>query len=132
MHVNEYRKGLEFGFTEIAFSQYGWFASPKFLYFEEVNLEASSIRIGRGSNAVWVYSLSCTYGTAGSSGPLCVFCKKYPNRDAAMTAALSELKEKMISKIGNSDRCNYHQDRITKTLKGITKMEIGLVQLSLF
>ena len=25
MNVNAYRKGLEFGFTEIAFTKYGWF-----------------------------------------------------------------------------------------------------------
>lgn len=51
MNVNEYRRGLGFGFTEIAFNQYGWFAAPKFLEFEEIELEASSIRIGRGRTA---------------------------------------------------------------------------------
>lgn len=47
MNVNEYRKALEFGFTEVTFNQYGWFAAPKFLDFEEIKLEQSSVRMGR-------------------------------------------------------------------------------------
>lgn len=54
MNVNEYRAGLEFGFTEIAFNQYGWFASPKFLQYEEIELAESSIRIGCGPNHLWL------------------------------------------------------------------------------
>jgi hypothetical protein len=132
MNVNEYRKGLEFGFTTIAFNQYGWFASPKFLDYEEIEMEKSNIRIGRGPNGLWAYALSINYGVAGSSAPLCVFCKKFPNRNAAMTAALSELKVAINSKIGSADRTNYHQDVLIKTLKAITAAEIGLVQLTLF
>jgi hypothetical protein len=132
MNVHEYREGLGFGFTEIAFNASGWFTSPKFLDFEELKLEASSIRIGRGPNGNWAYALSCSYGCAGHSGPLSVFCKKYPNRDAVLTAALGELKKDMLAKVGDTDRCNYHQDVIAKTLKAITKSEIGLVQMTLF
>lgn len=132
MNVNEYRAGLAFGFTVIAFNQYGWFASPKFLGYEEIEMEKSQIRIGHGPNGLWAYALSINYGVAGSSAPLCVFCKKYSNRDAAMTAALNELKSAVQIKIGSSDRTNYHQDVLIKTLKAITKAEIGLIQLTLF
>jgi hypothetical protein len=132
MNVNEHRRALEFGFTDIAFNQYGWFVATKFLDFEEIKLENSSVRIGRGPNGVWAYSLSCNYGTAGSSGPLCVFCKKYANRDAALTAALAEMKAKMTQYIGNSDTTNYKQDVLIKTLKAISKEEVGMVQLTLF
>lgn len=132
MNVNEYRKGLEFGFTGIAFNQYGWFASPKFLAYEEIKLEESRIRIGHGPNGLWAYAISCSYGCAGHSGPLSVFCKSFPNRDAALTQALDELQKDMQSKVADSDRCNYHQDLIAKTLKAITKARVGLVQLTLF
>ncbi|MDB4922040.1 hypothetical protein [Mucilaginibacter sp.] len=74
-NVNEHRRALEFGFTAVASNQYGWFAAPKFLDYKEIKLEQSSIRLGRGLNLVWAYALSCNYGTAGSSGPLCVFAK---------------------------------------------------------
>ncbi len=131
-NVNEYRNGLEFGFTDIAFNQYGWFSSAKFLDTEVVKLEESSIRIGRGQNGVWAYALNCNYGTAGSSGPLCVFCKKYTCREAALTAALSEIKANMTGKAGHTDTSNYKQDLIAKTLKAITAQEIGLVQLRMF
>jgi len=132
MNVNEHRRAMEFGFTEIAFNQYGWFAVPKFLDFEEIKLEQSNIRIGRGPNGVWAYSLSCSYGTAGSCGPLCVFCKKYHSRDAALTAALADMKGQMTKYLGNSDTMNYKQDVLQKTIKAIAAHEVSKVQLTLF
>jgi hypothetical protein len=132
MNLNEHRRALEFGFAEIAFNQYGWFASPKFLEREEIKLEQSEIRIGHGPNGIWTYALSCNYGTAGSSGPLCVFCKKYPDRDAALSAALADMKAQMTKYLGNSDTTNYKQDILQKTLKGIAALEVQRVQLTLF
>lgn len=132
MNVHEHRKALEFGFTEVSFNRYGWFAAPKFLDMEEITLEQSRIRLGRGLNFIWAYALSCNYGTAGDSGPLCVFCKKYPNREMALTAALAEMKAKMSKYVGHSDTTNYKQEVIGKTLKMISQAEIRLVQLTLF
>lgn len=132
MNVNEYRKALEFGFTEISFNQYGWFASPKFLDLEDIKLEQSEIRLGRGPNGLWAYALSCNYGTAGSSGPLCVFCKKYTNRDEALIAAVTEMKAQMTQYLGNSDTTNYKQDVLNKTLKAIAALQVSRVQLEIF
>ncbi|WP_183568620.1 hypothetical protein [Mucilaginibacter sp. SP1R1] len=132
MNVNEHRRAMEFGFTEIAFNKYGWFAVPKFLDFEKIKLEQSSIRIRRGPNGVWAYALNCNYGTAGSSGPLGVFCKKYANRDVALTAALAEMKGEMTKYLGNSDTTNYKQDVLQKTIRAIVSHEVSLVQLTLF
>jgi hypothetical protein len=132
MNVNQHRRSLEFGFTEIGFGKYGWFAAPQFLDAEEIILEQSEIRMGRGPNGIWAYALSCNYGTAGSSGPLCVFCKKYSSRETALNAALAELKENMSSKVGHSDTCNYKQELIVKTLKAIAALEVSRVQLTLF
>ena len=132
MNVNEHRRALEFGFTEIAFNQYGWFAAPKFLDREVVKLEQSEIRIGRGPNGIWAYALSCNYGTAGSNGPLCVFCKKYPNHDAVLNAALSDMKNQMSKYLDSSDTSNYKQDVLQKTIKAIAAYEVSLVQLTLF
>lgn len=97
MNVNEHRAALEFGFTEISFNHYGWFASPKFLDREDIKLEQSEVRIGRGPNGTWAYALRCNYGTAESSGPLCVFCRKYPNRNEALNSALWDIKSQMTS-----------------------------------
>ncbi|WP_426671899.1 hypothetical protein ACPPVU_11740 [Mucilaginibacter sp. McL0603] len=132
MNVNEHRRALEFGFTGIAFNKYGWFEVPKFLDYEEITLCESHIRLGRGPDFIWAYALSCNYGTAGSSGPLCVFCKKFNSREAALSAALSEMKAKMTEKVGNPDTCNYKQDLIAKTLKAIAAIEVSRVQLTLF
>ena len=131
-NLKEHRRALEFGFTEIAFNQYGWFVSPKFLDREDIKLEQSEIRIGHGPNGIWTYALNLNYGTAGSSGPLCVFCKKYPNRKAALTAALADMKSQMTKYLGNSDTANYKQDVLQKTLKAIAAFEVSMIQLVLF
>lgn len=132
MNLNEHRRALEFGFMEIVFNEHGWFASPKFLERENLRFGESEIRIGRGPNGIWTYALSCNYGTAGTSGPLCVFCKKYPNRDTVLAAALADLKTNISQYIGNSDTTNYKQDILQKTLKAIASYQVDLVQLSLF
>ena len=132
MNVNEHRRALEFGFTEIAFTEYGWFAPPKFLNLEDIKLEQSEIRIGQGPNGIWTYALICNYGTAGSSGPLCVFCKKFSSRETALSAALAEMKGNMTKYLGDSDTTNYKQDVLQKTLKAIAAYQVDRVQLSLF
>jgi hypothetical protein len=132
MNLNEYRRALEFGFTEIAFTEYGWSASPKFLDREDIKLEQSEVRIGRGPNGIWAYALRCNYGTAGSSGPLCVFCKKFHTREAALGAALDDMKAQMTKYLGHSDTTNYKQDVLQKTLKAIAALEVRRVQLTLF
>ena len=132
MNVNHYRKSLKFGFTEIVFDKYGWFASAEFLDREAILLGQSEIRIGRGPNGVWAYALSCNYGTAGSSGPLCVFCRQFPNRDTALQSAITEMKADMTKYLGNSDTTNYKQDVLQQTLKAIAQLEISRVELTLF
>jgi len=132
MIVNEYRRGLQFGFTEIAFNEYGWLARHKFLEFEEIKLEQSSIRIGRGPNCNWAYSLSLTYGMAGSSGPLSASCLPFQSREAALAAALTAIKNDMSAKLGNTDTSNYKPDLILKTLRAISEKEVAMVQLTLF
>jgi len=132
MNVNEYRRALEFGFSEIAFNQYGWFESPKFLDREAIKLEQSEVRIGRGPNGIWAYALSCSYGTAGSSGPLCVFCKQFKCRDEALSAALADMKAQMTKYLGNADTMNYKQDVLQKTLKAIAALEVSRLQFTLF
>ncbi|WP_345330054.1 hypothetical protein [Mucilaginibacter defluvii] len=132
MNVKEHRRALEFGFTEIAFNRYGWFSCSPFLDRETIGFEQSEIRIGRGPNGLWVYALRCNYGVAGDSGPLSVFCKQYPSREAVLDAALAELKMKISRYVGNSDTTNYKQDVLNKTLKAIAAYQVDRVQLSLF
>lgn len=132
MNVNKYRRGLIYGFTEIAIGKYGWFASPKFLHFEEIKLEESSIRIGRGFNDLWSYALNRTYGSSGSSGPLSVFCPPFKSREAALNAAVAEIKADFTKYVGHSDTSNFKPDLIVKTLKAISRAEVSMVQLSLF
>lgn len=62
MNVHAYRKGLEFGFTEISFDKYDWFTRPVFLDREELTFGDTSrygnhslIYLGRGANDIWTY-----------------------------------------------------------------------------
>ena len=41
-NVHAYRKGLEFGFTEIAFDHYGWFQRPLWFDLEELTFGVTS------------------------------------------------------------------------------------------
>ncbi|MBL4678227.1 MAG: hypothetical protein JKY70_18780 [Mucilaginibacter sp.] len=139
MNVHAYRKGLEFGFTDVAFDQYGWFVHPQFLNYEEVKLgnsnrygEYGEIRIGRGPNDIWSYALSYSFGCAGSGSALSVYKPHFASRDAARAHALSKLKVMFTAQIGSSDTTNYKQDIIQKTLKGMDQQMVAMTQLSLF
>jgi hypothetical protein len=139
MNVYTYRKGLEFGFIEIAFSQYGWFENPVWLDKEDLTFGDSSrygnhsiIYLGRGINHVWTYGLNYSFGCAGGGYSPSVYGKQFKTRDAALTAALIDLKDKMTARIGSTDTTNDKQSIILATLKDIEKTQIGMVQLTLF
>ena len=139
MNVHAYRKSLEFGFTEIAFDQHGWFKRPEFLDREDIKLgtserygEYSVITLGKGENHIWTYALHYSFGTAGGGWALSVYDKRFKSREDALTFALNKLKDMMTEKIGNTDTTNYKQSIILATLREIAKAQINLVQLSLF
>lgn len=139
MNVYAYRRGLDFGFTEIKFDQYGWFIRPQFLDFEAIKLgdtknynSYSEIRIGRGPNHVWTYALSCSFGTAGSSCNISVYDPHFKDRASALNSALSELNDVMQAKVGNSDRSNYNPQIIASTLKAVSEYKYKDSQMTLF
>lgn len=139
MNVHAYRKGLEFGFQEIAFDQYGWFSRPVFLEKEELVFgdkrrygNHSLIYLGCGENNTWTYGMSYSYGTAGGCYGLSVYGKMFKSRGDALSFALTELKNMMLSKISSTDTTNDKQPVILVTLRDIEKAQVGMVQLSLF
>ena len=141
LNVYAYRKGLEFGFREIEFDQYGWFKRPVFLNVEELKFGLadksrygtySSITVGHGPNGKWTYGLSMSFGTAGSSNGLSVYGTVFSSREDALAQGLPILKKEMEGKVGNSDGSNYNQNVILATLKDIEKFKVAKVQLSLF
>ncbi|MBB6131725.1 hypothetical protein [Mucilaginibacter lappiensis] len=139
MNVYAYRKGLEFGFTEISFDKYGWFERPIFLDQEELTFgdtsrygNYSTIKLGVGANRIWTYAISYSYGVAGGGYGLSVYGKQFKNRLDALTVTLNDLKSKMVSRIGSTDTINYKQPIILATLRDIDKAQINMVQLTLF
>jgi hypothetical protein len=139
MNLNAYRKGLEFGFTAIAFDKYGWFYRPEFLDKEDLTFGDTSrygnhsiIYIGRGSNHTWTYGMNYSYGVAGGCYGLSVYGKQFKSRKAALKFALNDLKVMMTARIGSTDTTNDKQPIILATLRDIEKVKLGMVQLTLF
>lgn len=139
MNVYGYRKGLEFGFTEISFDKYGWFTRPVFLDQEELIFGDKSrygnhsiIYIGRGENHTWTYGMNYSYGVAGGCYGLSVYGKQFKSREGALYHSLVELKFMMTKKIGSTDTTNDKQPIILATLSDIAKALVGMAQLSLF
>lgn len=139
MNVYAYRKGLEFGFTDIAFDQYGWFKRPVFVETESLIFgneakygEHSTLSIGKGVAQVWTNALSYRFGTAGGGCGLSVYGKQFQHREAAINSGIAELKAMMTEKLNHSDTSNYKQPIIQSTLNAIEKYQIKKVQLSLF
>jgi hypothetical protein len=139
MNVHAYRKGLQFGFTEIAFDKYGWFVRPQWMDVEQHAFgdmsrygNHSTITIGHGPNGLWTYAMSYSFGCAGGGYALSVYDKKFNAREQAFTAALNDLKLKMAAKVGSTDTTKDKQPIILGTLRDIEKAQIGMVQLTLF
>ncbi len=139
MNVHAYRKGLEFGFTEIAFDNCNWFCRSEFLDKEDIKLgdserygEYSNIYLGRGLNHIWTYALNYSYGMAGGGYGLSVYGKQFPNRQDALAYALDEIKKMMTARIGDKDTTNVKQSIVLATLKAISQVQVSMVQLTLF
>jgi hypothetical protein len=139
MNVYAYRKGLEFGFTEIGFDQHGWYIHPRFLDREDIILgnpdrysEHSILYLGRGLNHIWTYTLDYNYGMAGGGSHITVYDKQFKSRQDALSAGLIDLKAKMTAVLGHADTTNYKQSVIIATLNAIKKAQINAVQLALF
>jgi hypothetical protein len=139
MNVHAYRKGCEFGFTEISFDKHGWFTRPQFISREDLMLgnpdkhsEHSTLYIGRGALPVWTYGLNYSFGTAGGCYGLSVYGKQFKSRNEAVKNGLADLKGMMTAKINDTDTSNFKPAIIASTLRDITKAELALVQLTLF
>ena len=139
MNLYAYRKGLEFGFTEIAFDQHGWFKRPAFLDTEDLQFgdtsrygNHSTITLGRGINHTWTYALHYSFGCAGGGYGLSVYGKQFKSRESALTFALNDLKAMMTERVGSTDTTNDKQPIILSTLRDIETAIVGLYQLTLF
>ena len=141
MNSYAFRKGLEFGFEEISFDEYGWLKKPTSLDQEVIEFgrtdksrygNHSTVTVGMGPNGVWCYGLSISWGTAGSSSGLSVYNNSFGPKGLAFGEALSVLKLRMEEKLGDSDTGNYNQKIINATLRDIGKYRVNQVQLSLF
>jgi hypothetical protein len=139
MNLHAYRKGLEFGFSEISFDTNGWFKRPTFLETQELKYgdtsrygNHSTITVGRGLNHTWTYALHYSFGCAGGGYGLSVYGEQFKSREVALTFALNDLRAKITERVGSTDTTNDKQPIILATLRDIETAIIGLYQLTLF
>ncbi|MDR2948445.1 MAG: hypothetical protein LBV71_04500 [Prevotella sp.] len=98
MNKREYERHLLFGFTGIAFNEYGWLANPEFLEREEIQFPhrngwavSNYITLGMGLNGKWTYGMRYSYSTGGHGYGLNVWGKLFDNRKDCLKAALDEM-----------------------------------------
>jgi hypothetical protein len=137
MNKREYERHLLFGFTKIAFNEYGWLANPDFLEREEIQFPhkdgwavSNHITLGKGLNGKWTYGMRYSYSTGGAGYGLNVWGKLFDNRKDCLKAALDE----MMAGLGK-DCCKTDKYAIVvmKQLKNLFDEITGrkAVQLSL-
>ena len=111
MNKREYERHLLFGFTEIAFNEYGWLASPEFLEREEIQFPhrdgwavSNHITLGKGVNGKWTYGMSYSHSTGGYGYGLNVWGKLFDNRKDCLTAALKQMMLGLDKDSGKTDK----------------------------
>jgi len=137
MNRREYERHLLFGFTKIAFNEYGWLANPDFLEREEIEFPhrdgwvvSNHITLGKGVNGKWTYGMRYSYSTGGHGYGLNVWGKVFDSRKNCLTAALNE----MMSGLGkDSAKTDKYAIIVLKQLKNLLDEITGrkAVQLSL-
>jgi hypothetical protein len=101
MNVNDYRHRLQYGFTEIKFTESGWLENVEWLNYEKIEIKVSGkgfsqneIRLAMGLNGKWVYSLSYGYNNGGGGWYPSVFNKPLSSREEAYQAGIKDLAER--------------------------------------
>lgn len=101
MNVHEYRHRLNFGFTEIKFTESGWLENVEWTEYEEVEIKVcnkndksgarNQIRLAMGLNGKWVYSLSYWYVNGGGGWSPSVFSDPLDSKDQAYQNGLIDM-----------------------------------------
>lgn len=138
MNKRDHDRQLLFGFTDIAFNEYGWLVNPKFLDIEEFKFQhrkgwavLNHISIGRGINGKWTFGRSYSYSTGGSGYGLCQWGKIYNSRKECLIAALDEM---MTGLKRDSSDTDQGTKKVLKQLKELFDITTGrtAIQLSFF
>lgn len=98
LNKRTYDKGMLFGFTDIAFDDYGWLTKQAFSERIEIkfvtqdrSVASNYISVGQGKNGKWTYAVSYSTGAAGSGYGLGVWGKVMDSKKQSLIAALQEL-----------------------------------------
>ena len=144
MNVDAYEHGLQYGFTEIKFCEYGWLDNRDWILTEELHFKLKEdkayynrITLSCGINGSWAYGLSYNYGTGSGGGwAPSIYDKPFLSREACLNAALDDLKDKMEHTItratAHPDPSNYNISYMNKIVQLIQKEYASQVQLTLF
>jgi hypothetical protein len=99
-YIHFERASSIYGFTNVAFDDYGWLARGEFSDCETFNfgcggksgvVGSNSITIGRGPNGKWTYGISLAVSLSGQCYGLSVFNEPYDSRRACLRHGLEDM-----------------------------------------
>jgi hypothetical protein len=149
MNVNAYRHGLEFGFTKMIFSEYGWLENEEWSNEEEITFKTSKdkanynhITVAMGINGKWSYGVHYTAGSgAGGGYNHNVYDQAYDSRKDCIKAGVNDLKNRLQQYLERDakrhDSSNFNTPYMKQVLALIEEELVCLepaveAQLSLF
>ena len=130
LNIDNYDRGLLFGFTERGKDEYGWLEKVKWLNYEQIEFYHkggkyawNSIRLGMGLNGKWAYTTCYSFGAAGGSSPLSEYSSMCESRNEAIVLGLKNLiakHEKALTQ--TSDTTNYKETLIKEIIQQTRSM----------
>lgn len=149
MNVNDYRHGLNFGFTKMIFSEYGWLQNEEWINEEEIAFKTSKdkasynhITIAMGMNGKWSYGVHYTAGSgAGGGYNHNVYDQAHDSRKDCIKAGVNDLKNRLQEYLERDEKhrdpSNFNSPYMRQVL-ALIEEELGRLepvfesQLSLF
>jgi hypothetical protein len=100
MNINDYRHGLNFGFTKMIFGEHGWLKNEEWSNEEEIAFKISKdkaiynrITIAMGINGKWSYGVDYSAGSgAGGGYNNNVYDQAHDSRKDCIKAGVNDLK----------------------------------------
>ncbi|MCA6367626.1 MAG: hypothetical protein IM618_11325 [Cytophagales bacterium] len=149
MNVNDYRHGLNFGFTKMIFSEYGWLQNEEWINEEEIAFKTSKdkasynhITIAMGLNGKWSYGVHYSAGSgAGGGYNHNVYDQAHNSRKDCIKAGVNDLKNRLQEYLERDEKhrdpSNFNSPYMRQVL-ALIEEELGRLepvfesQLSLF
>jgi len=140
-NLNEYNHGLNFGFTDLKFNEYGWIEHnaqwtnrEEFFFDKPKRLPSgeNAVEIAMGRNNKWTFANQFSTGNGGGGGPISVFNEPFNTKKDALNAGIKWLEhwhQEIVDSPYREKRDRQISEQMLHTLKDYREKQN---QLSLF